>query len=69
MTQSVFTLYGAFWISYATSLLVLGINAFGSESPSQRDAIGLYLMIWFIVTFFFLYVSFTYFKPSLTPSI
>ncbi|KXN84004.1 hypothetical protein AN958_00583 [Leucoagaricus sp. SymC.cos] len=48
-----FTLYGAFWISYATSLLVLGVNSFNSESPQEKDAIGLYLMIWFIVTFFF----------------
>ncbi|KAF5359426.1 hypothetical protein D9756_003648 [Leucocoprinus leucothites] len=48
-----FTLYGAFWISYATSLLVLGVNSFSTESPVQRDAIGLYLIIWFIVTVFF----------------
>ncbi|KAF5359821.1 hypothetical protein D9756_003651 [Leucocoprinus leucothites] len=48
-----FTLYGAFWISYATSLLVLGVSAFNTGSSEQSDAIGLYLMVWFIITFCF----------------
>lgn len=48
-----FTLYGAFWISYAASLFFLGANSFDTEGPVQRDAIGLILIIWFIVTCFF----------------
>ncbi|KXN87271.1 hypothetical protein AN958_09003 [Leucoagaricus sp. SymC.cos] len=48
-----FTLYGAFWISYATSFLVLRVDTFNTESPQERDAIGLYLIAWFIVTCFF----------------
>ncbi|KXN91770.1 hypothetical protein AN958_12384, partial [Leucoagaricus sp. SymC.cos] len=48
-----FTLYGAFWISYATSLLVLRVNTFNTESPQEWDAIGPYLIFWFIVTCFF----------------
>ncbi|KXN84865.1 Glyoxylate pathway regulator [Leucoagaricus sp. SymC.cos] len=30
-----FTLYGTFWISYATSLLVLHVNTFNTESPQE----------------------------------
>ncbi|KXN86798.1 Glyoxylate pathway regulator [Leucoagaricus sp. SymC.cos] len=40
-----FTLYSTFWISYATSLLVLHVNTFNTESPQERDAIGLYLIV------------------------
>ncbi|KAF9449448.1 hypothetical protein P691DRAFT_812534 [Macrolepiota fuliginosa MF-IS2] len=48
-----FTLYGSFWISYAVSLVVLGVNSFTTEGPETKDALGIYLMVWFIITFFF----------------
>jgi len=48
-----FTLYGSFWISYAASVFLLGVNSFSTEVPTTKDALGLYLMIWFIITFFF----------------
>ncbi|KXN83242.1 hypothetical protein AN958_01693 [Leucoagaricus sp. SymC.cos] len=61
---AIFTLYGAFWISYATSLLVLCVNTSNTEYPQERDAIGLYLIIWFIITCFFfiiiLYANITF---------
>ncbi|KXN86797.1 Glyoxylate pathway regulator [Leucoagaricus sp. SymC.cos] len=52
-SSAFFTLYGAFWISYATSLLVLCVNISNTEYPQERDAIGLYLIISFIITCFF----------------
>ncbi|KXN92097.1 Glyoxylate pathway regulator, partial [Leucoagaricus sp. SymC.cos] len=48
-----FTLYSTFWISYATSLLILHVNTSNTKYPQERDAIGLYLIVWFIVTCFF----------------
>ncbi|XP_006459699.1 hypothetical protein AGABI2DRAFT_65431 [Agaricus bisporus var. bisporus H97] len=50
-----FTLYGSFWIAYAVSLLALNVNVFDSAIPTQRDALGLYLVIWFVMTCFFFF--------------
>lgn len=53
-----FTSYGVFWLSYAT-ILIPGsgiIEAFKDESEFA-NAIGIYLVAWCMVTFFFCIVS------------
>jgi len=54
-----FTSYGAFWLSYAT-ILIPGSGVLSAfSSPSELDsAIGIYLITWFIVTFFLFLASF-----------
>jgi succinate-acetate transporter protein len=48
-----FTLYGAFWMSYAV-ILFPGTGIAESYTGNDfNDAIGLYFMVWFIITFFF----------------
>jgi hypothetical protein len=51
-----FTSYGAFWLSFATILIPnSGISdAYGADPGMEADAIGIYLMSWMAVTFFFL---------------
>ncbi|KAJ7708218.1 FUN34 transmembrane protein [Mycena rosella] len=53
-----FSSYGAFWLSYATILLPgSGILAAYKTEAEANSAIGIFLMSWFIVTFFFLIAS------------
>jgi len=49
-----FTSYGAFWISYAL-ILIPGTGALAAYTdPHELDsALGIYLITWFMVTFFF----------------
>ncbi|GLB41324.1 putative GPR1/FUN34/yaaH family protein [Lyophyllum shimeji] len=58
--NSAFTSYGAFWMSYATILIPgSGIGAAYAESPKSElsSALGIYLVVWCLVTFFFTVVS------------
>jgi uncharacterized protein len=56
---SAFTSYGAFWMSFATILIPgSGIVAAYADPQEFRNALGIYLMTWFIVTFILLYVAF-----------
>jgi len=52
---TVFTSYGAFWLSVATLLIPSsGIaDAFGFDPGMEEDAIGIYFLAWMIVTFLF----------------
>ena len=53
-----FTSYGAFWLSYATLLIPgSGISDAYEGSGQEDNALGIYLVTWMIVTFFFLSVS------------
>ncbi|KAF8724764.1 hypothetical protein AX14_008594 [Amanita brunnescens Koide BX004] len=52
---SAFTSFGAFWISYAL-ILIPGtgvIEAYGTDADEFGNAIGIYLITWFIITFLF----------------
>lgn len=50
-----FTSYGAFWLSYATILLPgSGILAAFTDVTELQSALGIYLITWFMVTFFLL---------------
>lgn len=51
-----FTSYGAFWMSYATILLPnSGILAAYDGKPDElNQALGIYLMTWFVLTFMLL---------------
>jgi len=47
-----FTSYGAFWMSYAT-ILIPGsgiIEAYGTNTHEFSQAIGIYLITWFVLT-------------------
>ncbi|GJJ08962.1 hypothetical protein Clacol_003183 [Clathrus columnatus] len=53
-----FTSYGAFWISYA--LILIPGSGIGAAYPSMTEfdnAVGIYLMAWFIITFLFFIAS------------
>ncbi|KAF8623177.1 hypothetical protein AX15_006477 [Amanita polypyramis BW_CC] len=54
-----FSSYGAFWASYAIILIPgFGIaDAYGNNLQEFRNAIGVYLMTWFIISFFFFVAS------------
>ncbi|ETW78445.1 putative acetate transporter [Heterobasidion irregulare TC 32-1] len=53
-----FTSYGAFWLSYATLLIPgSGISDAYDGSGQEDNALGIYLITWMIVTFFFLLAS------------
>jgi len=53
-----FTSYGAFWMSYATILLPgSGVLAAFTDVAELESALGIYLIAWFMVTFFLLIVS------------
>ena len=50
-----FTSYGAFWMSYATILLPgSGVLAAFTNAAELESALGIYLIAWFMVTFFLL---------------
>jgi len=55
-----FTSYGAFWLSYS-AILIPGsgiIDAFANAAADDlSNALGIYLITWFMVTFMFLFVS------------
>jgi succinate-acetate transporter protein len=54
---SVFSSFGAFWMSYAAIFIPgSGIQAAYSDPKEFNNAIGIYLLIWAIVTFLFLIV-------------
>ncbi|KAH7923379.1 hypothetical protein BV22DRAFT_1036391 [Leucogyrophana mollusca] len=47
-----FTSYGAFWMSYAT-ILIPGsgiVAAYGTDADELNQALGIYLITWFVVT-------------------
>jgi succinate-acetate transporter protein len=48
-----FTLFGAFWMSYAVILLPGAGIAQAYTGNDFNDAIGLYFMVWFIISMFF----------------
>ncbi|KAF8154720.1 Gpr1 family protein [Crassisporium funariophilum] len=51
-----FTSYGAFWMSYAT-ILIPGsgiLDTFKDDPTELASGLGIYLMAWFMVTFFLL---------------
>jgi len=53
-----FTSYGAFWMSYATILLPgSGVLAAFTNVAELESALGIYLIAWFMVTFFLLIAS------------
>ncbi|TFK35114.1 FUN34 transmembrane protein [Crucibulum laeve] len=50
-----FSLYGAFWMSYALILIpVFGIATSYNNGNEFNNAFGLYLMVWFMLSFFLL---------------
>jgi succinate-acetate transporter protein len=50
-----FTSYGAFWMSYATILIPSsGVLSTFTDVKELRSALGIYLITWFMVTFFLL---------------
>jgi succinate-acetate transporter protein len=50
-----FTSYGAFWMSFATILIPgSGIAAAYTDATEFHNALGIYLITWFIVTFLLL---------------
>ncbi|KAG5717861.1 Ammonia transport outward protein 2 [Termitomyces sp. T112] len=54
-----FTSYGAFWMSYAT-ILIPGsgiVAAYAGNESELSSALGIFLICWMLVTFFFLIVS------------
>ncbi|KAG7448200.1 uncharacterized protein BT62DRAFT_930294 [Guyanagaster necrorhizus] len=55
-TGSVFTIYGTFWLSYAAVLLPnTGIaTAYDGETRMLQNALGIYFIIWSIITAMFL---------------
>jgi succinate-acetate transporter protein len=56
---SAFTSYGAFWMSFGTiNLPGSGIIAAYTSKKELSNAIGIYLIAWFMVTFFFLLATF-----------
>ncbi|KAK0201116.1 Gpr1 family protein [Desarmillaria ectypa] len=58
-TGSVFCIYGNFWLSYAAVLLPgTGIAAaYDGEADMLGDALGIYLIVWSIITVMFLIVA------------
>jgi succinate-acetate transporter protein len=53
-----FTSYGAFWMSYATILIPgSGILSAYKEASELESALGIYLLAWFMVTFFLFIAS------------
>jgi hypothetical protein len=56
---SAFTSYGAFWMSFGTmNLPGTGILAAYKSEAELRSALGIFLIAWFMVTFFFLLATF-----------
>jgi len=56
---TIFSTYGAFWLSYATLYIPnSGIAAAYQADPNmEQDAIGIFYLSWMIITIFFLIVS------------
>ncbi|KAF9044468.1 FUN34 transmembrane protein [Panaeolus papilionaceus] len=55
---SAFTSYGAFWMSYATILIPSSGILTAFENPHELSgALGIFLITWFLVTFFLLVAS------------
>ncbi|KZT05766.1 uncharacterized protein LAESUDRAFT_726704 [Laetiporus sulphureus 93-53] len=56
---SAFSIYGGFWMSYATLFIPgSGIAAAYADNPEDyATALGIYLMVWFIITFLFVVAS------------
>lgn len=52
-SPAAFTMYGAFWMSYATIFIPgSGISAaYADAANDEATALGIYLFMWFIVTF------------------
>ncbi|KAF5369716.1 hypothetical protein D9615_010153 [Tricholomella constricta] len=54
-----FASYGAFWMSYAT-ILIPGsgtLNAYANNQAEFHNALGMYLIVWFMVSTMLVYVS------------
>ncbi|KIK66691.1 hypothetical protein GYMLUDRAFT_55397 [Collybiopsis luxurians FD-317 M1] len=50
-----FASYGSFWMSYATIFIpASGIQAAYSDPDEFANAVGIFLIAWFMITFFFL---------------
>jgi succinate-acetate transporter protein len=50
-----FSLYGAFWMSYATIFIPgSGVLASYSDDKELSNALGLYLIVWFMITVMFI---------------
>jgi hypothetical protein len=59
LAASAFSSYGAFWMSFATiQLPSTGIIQAYTDKAELRSALGIYLIAWFMVTFFFLLATF-----------
>ena len=58
-SPAAFTMYGGFWMSYATIFIPgSGIStAYADAANDEATALGIYLFMWFIVTFLHLWVS------------
>ncbi|KZW00711.1 Gpr1 family protein [Exidia glandulosa HHB12029] len=55
-----FSSYGAFWISYALIFIPganIGVSYTGDVADQEHNAVGVFLMVWFIVTFIFFIAS------------
>jgi len=53
-----FSMYGAFWLSYGTILIPgSGIIAAYTSADELNSALGIYLEMWFVVTFLFFIAS------------
>jgi hypothetical protein len=59
---SAFTSYGAFWMSYAT-IFIPGsgiITAYGDNVDELHQALGIYLITWFMFTFLLMCVALSF---------
>lgn len=55
LTDIAFTSYGAFWMSYATIFIPSsGVMAAYSDPQEFNNAVGIYLITWFMVTVMFM---------------
>ena len=58
LTFVAFSAYGTFWMSYAT-IFIPGsgiLAAYGNNKQELSNAVGLYLVVWFMFTVMLLYV-------------
>lgn len=56
VSVEVLTLYGAFWMSYATIFIPSsGIIAAYASQQEFANAFGMYLIVWFMLTLLFMY--------------
>jgi hypothetical protein len=57
-----FTSYGAFWMSYATILIPNSgiLTAYADHEDELSQALGIYLITWFVFTFLLMYVSLSF---------